>query len=96
MLTLNEIRNGILEIARKQLGRDAVKRVEVEEDVDLDGKDSLRITIVVKNRKTIQSANLNKLTIDAVDFLQEAGDTRFPYTHYATEAELKALAAAHD
>lgn len=96
MLTLTDIQNRMLGIARERLGADAVKRVEVEEDIDLDGKDSLRITIVLKNRKTVQSANLNKLTIDAVDFLQSMGDSRFPFTHYATEGEMKALATQHD
>lgn len=92
MLTLSQLQNGILEIARKHLG-DAVKRVKVAEDADLDGKDSLRITIVVRSGDIkLSGTNLGKIKIDVIDFLQAKGDQRFPYTHYATEAELRSLA----
>lgn len=93
MLTLNEIQNGILEIARNQLGRDAVKRVQVESDVDLDGKESLRITIVLRSSGTkLAGGKLSKIKIETIDFLQGRQDDRFPYTHYATESDLRALA----
>ncbi|MFZ3033517.1 MAG: hypothetical protein WA138_05850 [Parvibaculum sp.] len=93
MLTSSELEKGILDIAKRNLGPSTVSRVRVKNDADLDGKDSLRITIVLKAKNVkLLGDRLSKIKISIIDFLQANGDFRFPYTHYATEAELKALA----
>ncbi|MES1990536.1 MAG: hypothetical protein V4441_06255 [Pseudomonadota bacterium] len=95
MLTNAEIQNVVMSIAKQQLGESAVSKIKINEDSDLDGKDSLRITIVVKDSKTkLPGDKLSKIKIAVIDFLQSKGDFRFPYTHYSTTAELRAAQSA--
>lgn len=96
MLLSQDIRNEMLRIAREHLGRDEVKNVLVEDDVDLFGESSLRITIVLTSKKKVNLPGkaLGKISIEALEYLVKNNDERYPYTHYATDKELAALSKA--
>ncbi len=93
MLTSKEIRDEMLRIAREHLGLDQVKDTLVEDDVDMFGDASLRITIVLnsKKRTNLSGSALGRISIEALEFLVKNNDERYPYTHYATDKELAAL-----
>jgi hypothetical protein len=93
MLTSLQIRDEMLRISREHLGRDEVKNVLVEDDVDLLGDPSLRITIVLNSKKRMNwlGSALGRISIEALEFLLKNNDQRYPYTHYATDKELSAL-----
>ena len=96
MLTLKEVEAEALRIAREQFGAEQVKRTVVESDIDSEGKDSLSITIVLKSIGLLTGMRLGKTSLDLIDYTYRNGDDRYPYTHYATEKEMKELAARHD
>jgi hypothetical protein len=90
----DEIREEVLKIARKKL-KNLVVDVLAEDDVDLDGTACLRITIVLKSKAALLSRGeqLGEISLAIVDFLRERSDPRFPYTHYASRADLAEAAS---
>ena len=96
MLTSQQIRDEMLRIAREHLGHEEVKNVLVEDDVDLFGEPSLRITIVLNSKKKMSwsGSALGRISIEALEYLINNNDQRYPYTHYATDKELAALSKA--
>ncbi len=87
-------KNKILKIARDaataNLSSSAVSQVLSEPTTDSEGRDALRITIVIKPNA------LGRLTGDAAldtlveiqSNLRQAGEERFPIVEYSTESEL--------
>ncbi len=98
MLSIEEIRAGLLGIARDEFGKDLIKDLLAEPYVDPDGADSVRVTIVLKPEKNtnLTGKKLAGMTNRANDFMLNHGDERFVFTHYATAKELKELARMHD
>ncbi|HEX3486662.1 MAG TPA: hypothetical protein VHT51_16505 [Micropepsaceae bacterium] len=96
MLTPKQIRDEMLRIAREHLGREEVKDVLVEDDVDHFGEASLRITIVLNSKRKMNWSGslLGRISIEALEYLLKNGDQRYPYTHYATDKELSSLSKA--
>ncbi len=92
MLSLKEIEREALQVAKGHFGAPHVKRVLVKSDVDSEGKDSLSITIVLDGIGLFTGARLSGLSLDLINFMTSHNDDRYPYTRYATERELKALA----
>jgi hypothetical protein len=94
----SKYRDAILKIGRHALGRDAVTRVLVEDDIDSDGQACLSITFVLKNEQVLDSrgSQLNGITVAVIDMLRNHDDGRFPFTHYVTAEELHELETAHD
>jgi hypothetical protein len=77
-------------IAKSKLGRENVVRVFTEPWSDLDGKDALRITIVITPGAVdrIKGDDLVDNLVDIRTRLYEAHDERTPFVTYATEEEL--------
>jgi hypothetical protein len=77
--------------AAANLASSAVSRIISETTTDSEGRDALRITIVVNPN------SIDKLTGDATldtlvqiqEDLRKAGEERFPIIEYATEKELQ-------
>ena len=87
--------NQIIKIARDAIVANSspsvVNRVISEPTSDSEGRDALRITIVVKPNaiaKLTGEATLNTL-VRIQEKLREAGEERFPIVEYATEKELQ-------
>ncbi len=93
MLREEDVRKDVLKIAQKKL-KNLVVDVNVEDDTDLDGTECLRITIILKSKAALLSRGeqLGEISLAIMDFLRERGEPRFPYTHYATRAELAEIA----
>ena len=91
MLTLPQVKKEALRVAREYFGAGQVKDVLVEEDIDSEGKDSLRVTIVLKSVGHLTGTKLSRISIDLIDFMVCNNDDRYPYTHYATVKDLQQL-----
>lgn len=82
----------IADLVRTQFGESSLERIIVEPAIDSQGKDALRIILVMKPRA------VRKLTGDRVIAVlvgvqrkfETEGDERFPIVEYATEQELMA------
>jgi hypothetical protein len=94
MMKLDEIKSEALQIARAKLGND-VKDAIVKEDVDSEGRPSLRVTIILKSQWSVDppGSALNEISRRLTSYLSSNGDERFPYTHYMTTREFTALHA---
>jgi len=93
MLSHKKIDQIASSVARANISRHGVRTVFSEPTSDLEGKDALRITIVVTPdavEKLKGDAALNTL-VQIVLRLQSAGEERFPYIEYSTEDELEAI-----
>jgi hypothetical protein len=92
MVASQTIRAEILRIARENIGANNVKDVLVEDDVDLFGEPSLRLTIVLNATKPVSSSGdvMGRISTEALEFLLRNKDDRYPYTHYITARELAA------
>jgi hypothetical protein len=80
----------IEEIAKSKLGRDNIVRVFTKPGVDSEGKDAVRITIVITPDAVTRikgDALLDNL-LEIHNRLSEAGEARTPIVGYATEEEL--------
>ena len=88
MVSLIEVHDRALQLARAQLGEE-VKNVVVEDDIDLDGRPCLRVTVILKSQWSVDppGVKLGHISLELSDFLVQAGDQRFPYTHYVTARE---------
>ena len=75
------------------LGRDKVTRVEWEPSVDSEGRDAVRVTVVIEPDavRTIKGGSLLKALRKLHEQLGRMGDERTPIVEYATEAELAAV-----
>jgi hypothetical protein len=91
MLNTDKINKIAQDAAAANLTSSAISRVFSEDAIDSQGKDALRITIV------INPDSIGKLTGDAVvdtlvgirDRLRQAAEERFPIVEYSTEEELQ-------
>jgi hypothetical protein len=91
MLKIDKINKIARDTAAANFSSSAVSRVFTEGTTDSEGREALRITIV------INPDSVGKLTGDAVldtlvgihDRLREAGEERFPIVGYSTEEELQ-------
>jgi len=91
-------RSSLLAIARKKLGGSTVQDIRIDDDLDLDGANCLRITVILKSHSILRSKGdkLSELSLEIKEFLDLKADGRFPYVHYATKAEMEETATAHD
>jgi len=91
MLQFDRISNIARDVATANLASSAVSGIAIEATTDSEGRDALRITIIIKpeavDRLTGEAA-LNTLVQVQKD-LREAGEERFPIVEYATEKELQ-------
>lgn len=89
----------IIEIAQKvavaNLSSSAVKSAMSEPAVDSQGREALRITIVIEPgaAEKFKGQAVLKTLVEIQNQLQKAGDERFPIIQYATEEDLRKLAS---
>lgn len=79
------------QVAKAHLGPEQVIRVAAEPAIDSEGREALRVTIVIRPGAAKQlggDAVLDTL-VGVQERLQEMGEQRFPIIEYATEQELK-------
>jgi hypothetical protein len=91
MLQQKEIVKIAQDAARANLSSSTVSRIMSEPTTDSEGRDALRITIVVKPEaigKLTGDSTLDTLVQIQAD-LRDAGEERFPIVEYATEKELQ-------
>jgi hypothetical protein len=91
MLPKSKIETIAREVASATLKSSASGTVISEPAIDSEGRDALRITIVIKSNAAKQmtgDALLNTL-VQIQDRLRKAGEERFPIVQYATKQELQ-------
>lgn len=91
MLSKTKIEKIAREVASANLKSSATGSIISEPAVDSEGRDALRITIVIKSDATNKisgNAALNTL-VQIQDRLKKAGEERFPVVQYATKEELQ-------
>ena len=90
MLSTSRIEQIAADAARKQVAAGGLERVLAEPATDSDGKEAVRITLVVtpKTATSLTGDQALDLLIEVQNRIQEAGDERFPIIEYATEQEL--------
>jgi hypothetical protein len=96
MLDEKKIREIAQEVATANLSSANLSSVSTSAAIDSDGRDALRITIVIKPgsaSKIRGDATLDTL-VGIQDRLRAAGEERFPIVEYATKKELSASGAS--
>ena len=91
MLGKNQIFTIAREVVTANLTSSRVSNVVTEPTIDSEGREALRITIVIKPGAVARisgDAALDTL-VQIQDRLREAGEERFPIVEYATEEELE-------
>ena len=91
MLDTNEIARIVTQTVEANTTPDSVSRVMIEPALDSEGKDALRITIVITPEAVTQleSGPVVDTLVQVQDRLHDAGEERFPIIDYATEEELE-------
>jgi len=77
-------------VAAGVLPASQILEIRTETTVDSEGKDALRITLVLTDdaAKTLSGDQAIELLTDIHDSLLREGDERFPLLYYATPADL--------
>ena len=91
MLAQDQITQIANEVAVSNLTSSSVSSVISEPTVDYEGRDALRIVIIITPGATDRidgEAALNTL-VQLQDRLRQAGEERFPIVEYATKEELE-------
>jgi hypothetical protein len=90
MLDMETIRQFSTEIAKANLGRENVVRVESEPTTDSQGEEALNLLIVIAPgiAETFNGEEVVNTLVQISARLRQAGDERFPIIEYATEEEL--------
>ncbi len=90
MLNDPEIQKLMKQVASGLIPGQQLLEVRTEPSVDSEGKDALRITLVVSDEAatTLTGDQLASLLVDVHDCLLREGDERFPLIYYATQSDL--------
>lgn len=91
MLAKNRIIEIAKDVATANLTSSSVSNIVSDSAIDSEGREALRITIVIKPgavTKIRGDAALDTL-VQIQDRLREAGEERFPIVEYATQEELE-------
>jgi hypothetical protein len=79
----------IARVASTTLSGHRLARVTCEPDVDFDGADALRVTVVLANDDIdLSGDDAANIIVDLRQALQSAGDDRFPFVDITNESEL--------
>jgi hypothetical protein len=86
MLELPQIGEMLKQIATGVLPAHELLEIRTEPSVDADGRESLRITLVLTDEaaKTFTGEQASRLLLDLHDSLLNKGEERFPVLYYAT------------
>jgi hypothetical protein len=92
MLDYSDVSKIVETSAKATLGDENVVRAFTEPGADSEGKDALRITIVVTPGAAdrIKGADVMKMLLDVHNRFDSKKEERAPIIHYATEEELAA------
>lgn len=98
IVDLAAIRSKVREIASATLKAERVDDVLVESDVDHRERDSLGITVVLRDRKglKVEGEDAVSIMMETSAYLEANGDERFPYVSFVTSKELADLTQGHD
>ena len=91
MLDIRKISQIVSEVASANLAPQSIVRVVSEPTTDSEGREALRITIVVPPDSVTRlkgDAVLDNL-VQIQNRLRDAGEERFPIVEYATQEELE-------
>lgn len=90
MLDYPEVSRIVEAAAKSKVGRENIVRVFTAPGIDSDGKDALRITIVIAPGAAdrIRGDDVLNMLVEMHNRLYEEHDERTPIIHYATEEEL--------
>lgn len=94
MLTLDEIRKYLTKVARQEFGAKRLVKVLVEPYLPPEGDEGIGARIVLRSEDgyRLSVEQVRNMTRRANDFMVANSDSRFVYTHYATEPDLNELA----
>jgi hypothetical protein len=94
MLQTEQISQIVSEVVQANTTPTSVRSVITEPAADSEGKDALRITIVITPEAVTQLAAgpVVDTLVQVQDRLRDAGEERFPIIEYATEEELHEVA----
>lgn len=89
MLEDRQIQALMKEVAAGVMPATQLLDVRTEPALDADGKDALRITVVISDdaARSLTGAQLANLLLDVHDGLLREGDERFPLISYATPTD---------
>ena len=98
MLNDPQIQKLMKQVAAGVIPGSQLVEVRSEPAVDAEGKDALRITLVVSDEaaSTLTGEQLASLLVDIHDCLLNEGDERFPLINYATPSDLDDLNSYED
>lgn len=93
MLNDPQIQKLMKKVAAGIIPGNQLVEVRSEPAVDAEGKDAVRITLVVSDKaaSTLTGEQLASLLVDIHDCLLSEGDERFPLIDYATPSDLDEL-----
>lgn len=91
MIAQAKVRQIAGDVAKANLSRSNVETVESEDAVDSEGRDALRITIVVKpgTAEKFDGEKLLDTLVQIQERLRREGEERFATVEYATKEELE-------
>ena len=78
-------------VVRARVSNDKLERILTQPTTDSEGKEALRITLVLKPEaaKTLTGAQALDVLVGIQQSLRREGEQRFPIVEYATEQELR-------
>jgi len=93
MLDYSTIRKIVHEAVQAHAPPQGVRDVLSEPDIDLDGNDALEITVVLTPEavEALRGGAVADALVAVQHGLRDAGEERFPFVRWSTEAELEAI-----
>ncbi len=96
MMTLGDANRVVGNAASATLKDAGLIRAFTEDTVDPDGRDALRVVLVVDAENKITGDLALDVLVRIQQDLQRAGEARFAYVEYATEQDLAEELLEHD
>jgi hypothetical protein len=93
MLDQSTIRRIVHDAVQAHAPSQSVRDVLSEPDIDIDGSDALRITVVLTPEavEALRGGAVLDALVAVQHGLRDAGEERFPVVWWSTEAELEAI-----
>ncbi len=96
MTSTESIRAFTRQVASEFLGDTNVLEVQVEAALDESGGAALQILLVIPQFDPGLASKRAEIVLKVLEFLGDRDDPRFPYLHFATQAEMAAEEVASD
>jgi len=88
MLDNSQVTETVLEIARRNFGKEKVARAIVEPWSDWVGDDAFRVTLVIAPDANLSGSSAADTSVQTNQWLLRQGEERRAFIFYATEDEL--------